>query len=429
MNFVRRGLFRILYVAPERFTKKFVKEISLLKISLMAIDEAHCVDMWGHGFRPKYLRLGEIREKLGGPPIIALTATATPRIRQEIVRQLHLENPKVIVRGFNRPNISLNVSRASDDDDKRNQLLRLLKSLKGTGIIYASTRKKAREIAEFLEKYKIKYVIYHGRLPSRVRSYAQDLFNEDEVKVMIATKAFGMGIDKKDIRFIIHYDLPSNISDYYQAIGRSGRDGRPSVAILLYTEGDEETQKGLIESSYPDEKSIKATWNPITENVSIDGILRSHESEFPEKHKTEAVLKILEDKEYIRFRSRTFDEEKLYYIEVLEKVPFEELKIDFQKILKRRELEEKELDDLLKYINTKDCRRKHLLSYFGDDSKPISTGKCCDNCETKGSILTRLAMSILGKEKAFKIAISPEILNERSMMFKESKKILYRVHD
>mgnify|MGYP000963997975 CR=1 FL=1 len=249
---ISAGNYKLVYIAPERFyNTDFTTRLGQIKISLFAIDEAHCISQWGHDFRPSYMRLRDAIELVGRPPVIALTATATPEVREDIIRQLGVEGPLEIVTGFARPNLQFGVSEAADSQ-KASIVLDILTSLgDASGIIYVGTRAKADELLEVLLGAGIEAVGYHAGMQSEERKWVQDNFMAGKAQVIVATNAFGMGIDKKDIRFVIHYDLPGTIEAYYQEAGRAGRDGKPSVCLLLYNPKDRYLREFFIRGDNP----------------------------------------------------------------------------------------------------------------------------------------------------------------------------------
>jgi ATP-dependent DNA helicase RecQ len=247
---------RILYVSPERFTfEPFVERIRAARIAYFIIDEAHCVSHWGHDFRPEYLSLGNVVRMVGSPPVGAFTATATQEVRRDIEIQLGIEGATYVFTGFDRGNLALSVEPASTKDAKRAAVLRILDETPGSSIIYCSTRKETEEVARALTKSKISTVRYHAGLPDAERDAAQSAFLENRARVIVATCAFGMGIDKPDIRSIVHYSIPGSVEAYYQEIGRSGRDGKPSRCVLFWSYPDVAVRKYLIGRSENGEKN------------------------------------------------------------------------------------------------------------------------------------------------------------------------------
>ncbi|MEK6409186.1 MAG: RecQ family ATP-dependent DNA helicase [Acidobacteriota bacterium] len=261
---IRRGIYKLVYVAPERFrSQAFMDTIATVKVRLFAVDEAHCISHWGHDFRPDYLRLKDAVERLGHPQIIALTATATQKVRADISEQLGLTDPRYLVAGFDRPNLALRVVHVSAEKEKLDTLKRIIKTSGGSGIIYAATRKSVEQIAAKLKMAGLSVEPYHGGMGELERTRAQDSFMGGRVQAIIATNAFGMGIDKRDIRFVVHYHLPGSIEAYYQEVGRAGRDGLPADCLLLFNYADTRTQQFFIEGNHPPPELIRRVYHEI----------------------------------------------------------------------------------------------------------------------------------------------------------------------
>ena len=256
------GEYKLIYIAPERLrSSSFMRAVQKTQVQLLAVDEAHCISQWGHDFRPDYARLGRLRKQLGNPQTVALTATATRLVQGDIAKVLELEKPATFVTGFSRKNLSLQVTAPNGNADKDQQLVDFLKSRKGCGIIYASTRKNCEHLVELLEdEIERKITFYHAGLPAETRRAVQENFMSGEIEIIVATNAFGMGIDKSDLRFVVHYNLPGSVEAYYQEAGRAGRDGEPSECLMLYSFQDKFIQEFFIENSYPSRETIKEVY-------------------------------------------------------------------------------------------------------------------------------------------------------------------------
>jgi ATP-dependent DNA helicase RecQ len=254
-----RGELKLVYVAPERFdSEHFQERVKRLNVSLLAVDEAHCVSQWGHDFRPSYLRVGRARELLGDPPVVALTATATEEVRRDVVRQLDLRHPEVLVTGFDRRNLTWHVLRAKNDSEKDRLLLKLLREKRDeSAIVYAATRKNVDALTALLNGVGVPAVGYHAGLVDAERKRVQDEFMSGAVPVVVATNAFGMGIDKPDVRRVVHYNMPGTLEAYYQEAGRAGRDGQNAECILLHAYPDRFTHEFFIEQTYPPRKAVE----------------------------------------------------------------------------------------------------------------------------------------------------------------------------
>ena len=268
-----RGEFKLVYVAPERFdSDSFRRRLADLDVSLLAVDEAHCVSEWGHDFRPSYLRLGSVRKELGHPPLAALTATATEEVRRDIVRQLHLREPRVLVTGFDRRNLVWHVLRAKNDSEKDRLLLKLLKGREGSAIVYASTRKNVDALTALLRGRGLNAVGYHAGLPDGERKRIQERFMRGEAPVVVATNAFGMGIDKPDVRIVVHYNMPGNLEAYYQEAGRAGRDGGQSDCVLLHAYSDRFTHEFFIGQANPPREAVEAMLGALRRGCDDSGV-------------------------------------------------------------------------------------------------------------------------------------------------------------
>jgi ATP-dependent DNA helicase RecQ len=264
---VAAGKYQLVYVAPERLRNgRFLEAIRATPIQLLAIDEAHCISQWGHDFRPDYTRIGQFREWLGGVQTVALTATATPRVRDDIIDVLKLRRPRQFMSGFARPNLHFGVVSLASDREKDDELEQFLRRIDGAGIIYAATRKRCEAIVELLQnKLRMSVGAYHAGLQPEQRRAIQERFMTNELRIIVATNAFGMGIDKPDLRFVVHYNMPGSLEAYYQEAGRAGRDGMQSVCVMLYSYQDRYIQEFFIENNYPARDVIERVYGFLVE--------------------------------------------------------------------------------------------------------------------------------------------------------------------
>ena len=265
---VREGGVKLVYTTPEKLEDEaFVSLLQGLRVPLFVVDEAHCISQWGHDFRPAYLALGHVIAKLRHPTVLALTATATPAVREDILHQLGIEHVKPIVRGFDRPNLIYEARRADKEVDKLKQLSAMFNgpdALEGTGIIYTATIKNALEVKDYLnDQLGVPSAVYHSKLQKAERTKVHELFMNEEIRAVVATNAFGLGIDKSNIRFVVHYDLPGSLEAYTQEAGRAGRDGEPSHCVLIYRMSDTRVQNYFLTGKYPGVEEVQRVFGTI----------------------------------------------------------------------------------------------------------------------------------------------------------------------
>lgn len=350
--------YRFIYMSPEMLgMRNIIDHLKQIKISLFVIDEAHCISQWGYDFRPDYLNLGKIRKSIDDPPTLALTATAQPEVREDIKQLLQLNKPKEYVYSIDRPNISMVVERYDHFTEKKQRLLDLVRNFQRPGIIYFSSKRLTEEFVEFFQQNGItKVAAYHGAIDQEQRILIQKQFLHDQLEVVCATSAFGMGINKKNIRFVIHYHMPGQMESYIQEIGRAGRDGQASIALLLYASGDEMLPIRLIEQELPEDWQINA-YEQLTDLNDTTKIMA-------ELKLTETQLRFLE-----------------YYSSVFCDNPDRAGKVIEIKNT-RRQLKMSKLWEMSNWIHAKECRRKKALTYF-QEIEHSSPKLCCDICQVE----------------------------------------------
>lgn len=424
---------KLLYVTPERCSDPdFLEHLKETNVCLFVVDEAHCISEWGYDFRPAYLMLDKAIRAAKRPPVLALTATATPQVRADIQSNLGLHNPHVIIHGFDRPNLFFNVLSASTDREKDWQLLRLFGkapsgradgmgggymnsstnhrempdgansetvrkieymegTLEGSGLVYVATTSEARRVSELLNEAGIKAAYYHGQMRKSDRDRVQQDWMDERTPVVVATTAFGMGINKPNLRYVVHYDLPASLEAYYQEAGRAGRDGEPARAVLIYDPRDRNIQSFFIGGSVPSETSLRDLWDDIRK------VIRAKERANKEDGKVNTLsigevakirnlpiarvrplLAALEQAGGVALLSGNGDNHDVATFRKLH-VPGRRLLLDMKKLQARKQYEQSRLDMMLRYASTRDCRRKLLLGYFGEEYYQDNCG-ACDNC-------------------------------------------------
>ena len=369
------GDIDFLFLAPEQFRKKeTLSSLRNMEIGLFAVDEAHCISEWGHDFRPDYMMLGDVVDALNHPTVVALTATASADVRDEIVARLHMRDPHVIVSGFDRPNISLEVHEATSEAAKQEALLGRVRWSKLPGIIYCATRQKCEIIQQNLCEAGRQAVVYHAGLKAKERTAIQDNFMSGQADIIVATNAFGMGIDKPNIRFVFHLDIPESLDAYYQQIGRAGRDGEPSEAVLFYRPQDIGVRKFQTGSGGIKMERLQSIANALSKlNGSANIKSIAAETDLSARQVSNTLLKLQEvGAVKVSVKGDVTANHDLFS----SRDPASERSQQHKEHLRKK------LQLMQCFAEIPGCRRKYLLEYFGDQYDH-SCGNC-DNCQRKG---------------------------------------------
>jgi len=376
---IASGEMKIVFVTPEKLEDDaFIDVLTTLTVPLFVVDEAHCISAWGHDFRPAYLNLGRVIGQLGQPTVLALTATATPAVREDILIQLGIPTVKPIVKGFDRPNLRYEVRRAESETEKLKALKELFDGdLEGTGIIYTATIKNALEVQRYLhDSLNLPAAVYHSKLQKHDRIAVHELFMDEAIRAVVATNAFGLGIDKPNIRFVVHYDLPGSVEAYTQEAGRAGRDGNLSRCILLYRMSDTRVQNYFLTGKYPDVEEVQKVFGTLEffggqeGGVSLTDLRKI--SQLP-LTKLKVILALLKKSGFIETSSRA------KYTLTENARENREMVLNLANYETKKSYDQSKLAMMLQYAEVSSCRRRFILNYFGEEFTAPNCG-ACDNC-------------------------------------------------
>ena len=391
---MRRGELTLVYAAPERLRlASFQRSLREAQVALLAVDEAHCVSQWGHDFRPDYLALASARRAMGDPPCVALTATATPRVQGDIADQLDLRDPVRLVTGFNRPNLTFEVKTTSTAEQKRRVLRDFLRQHEGeAGLIYVATRKDCQALAQFVrDEVGRECEAYHAGLPDAERAHVQEAFIGRRLDTVVATNAFGMGVDRGDVRFVAHWSIPSNLEAYYQEAGRAGRDGQPATALLLYAPQDRQLKEWFIEQGAPTTDDLRKVWSYVKRQPEADDqsdadfMLKMADSLSVHASRLPNVLSRLVRSGSLAERSGGVGSRW-----VAQEWNARGVKLALSSIDKHRDDQSASLLGIVRYAQSSECRRRTILDHFGDDATfDLPPEECCDACKTQQRLTDR----------------------------------------
>lgn len=382
---LKAGELKLVYIAPERFrSAAFVNALGACSIAFVAVDEAHCLSQWGHDFRPDYLKIGQSLSKLGNPQVAAFTATATPEVRKDIVEHLGLRDPAVFVSGFERKNLEFRISHVNGEAEKYNRMLALIRE-RSSGIVYCATRKKVNALSQSLHADKIQHIIYHGGMDDTQREHAQNAFMRGEVGIAVATNAFGMGIDRSDIRFVAHYEMPGSVEAFYQEAGRAGRDGLPAVCEMFFSFADKRVQEFFIEGANPSLATIAAVYARFRRlaneqyevHISNDDLIESMDDKLNPMAVSTAIGILVRNGLIERYDvpGQRIRGTRIVQPEVLPR----DLPIDGKVLSVKRERDDMKLKAVIDFAYSKHCRQQWIMNYFGETGKS-NCGRC-DRCK------------------------------------------------
>lgn len=374
---VERQASDFVFTTPERFTDaEFLETLKEKQIDFVVVDEAHCISQWGHDFRPAFLEIRTALKQLKNPPVLALTATATPEVVEDIKRQLERPEMQIVNSGIFRPNLVFEVVHTTNDLEKREHLANILREVEGSKIVYCATVKAVEEVFDFLEKAGISAEKYHGKLSSKRRHETQDRFMSGEIETIVATNAFGMGIDKADIRAVVHWQIPGSLEAYYQEAGRGGRDGEPARCVLLYDTRDRRVQQFFLGGRYPSADDILAVYRALESFSDAASSTQIQETigDAVAKTKTRVALNLLKDGEVVREkRGAKFELTK-------RDLSGDEIEQIAAEYVEKGETDREKLEKMMLYAQSAFCRWRILSEYFEVESKEIESCGTCDNC-------------------------------------------------
>jgi len=377
---IRRGAKELVYLTPEGIENPAVLDpLRAQGVSLFVVDEAHCISQWGHDFRPSYLGLAQAIRALGRPPVMALTATAPPVVLDDVVARLDLRDPEVVSTGIERENLSFEVRECAAAGTKREAILELLREAQGSALVYCATIRLTAEVHAYLRGAGVDAELYHGKLRPGIRAEAQRRFMGGEVPVMVATSAFGMGIDKPDVRLVVHWNFPDSIETYYQEAGRAGRDGAPARAVLLFRREDKRIQSFFMGGRYPKRADLQAAWDALSKVAPAAlAVPALGEASGVGKRRAQVVAALLE--------SMRVAERKAGRLRKVREFPSVDAWDAFLAAYERRhEGDLERLQAMIRYAQTALCRVQMMREYFGEErAEPCGR---CDNCRRRPAVV------------------------------------------